>query len=811
MAVIFLDIYASGAPNGAVLTTLTDADVSAFEMRAGENELGSGSFTIRRDHASATAANLAAGNYVKVRIPLIQAAAVFGFWLDEHNDTIVASDEEGGEYLVRGGPGTLFILARARLLDEFYVLTQHSRGNYDVPGYWTWKGEPYGAILQRLLEEGRVEPGVPLAALTDDFNRQTDSDGLTWPDVTEELQFPIGVDGLSVYGALVESGELFVRIDPDLDLHAYKTRGTTRTSNSYAAGKVRFVKGENILTEVVRAGNGVGFATHAIVIGKDLSYRQVVSPTYVSGPGRWITVNYPESNDPTLLDKVGLEELSKRQSALDNIELEFLAGDAELTGRYLPFLHFRTGDLVTLHTGTSAWDYTQSSQRVIGYRIVLSEASDDTTDDMRAKSLRWIVEFNNGPGSGRMGHDVSQQNGGSPCSDCPPDPPRDPFVPGSVGPDFIYDICNTVSEVGGTRQAAGPADTELVEGPWYFEVENTQHDVAAFTESLTLRYATPALADIDLLDAIGCATDPGPTPTCQGGTPQGGSLICPYTVLPGGSGTFTIPAGATGFQFLAVSQGYSAPCGAPYVDECWKLSLWRGGGPTSNTPSPGQRTNEGLTGTAAGTDYTLNYPYAPGSLQVWISDSATSPGQLVNPTEVSPSAGTFELGFDATGKTLTVTYQIASTTGTGATNPQPTSTTAAPAASAPTTADYLVGTAQAGLSAEIVVGATPGGELGGTWASPTVDATHAGSTHSAASDTHIADTTDAHDASAISFVPTGTIAATDVQAAIAEVASEAGASGAVGPILISDTPSTPLVFADLIQNEAQDDLLYQDI
>jgi hypothetical protein len=48
---------------------------------------------------------------------------------------------------------------------------------------------------------------------------------------------------------------------------------------------------------------------------------------------------------------------------------------------------------------------------------------------------------------------------------------------------------------------------------------------------------------------------------------------------------------------------------------------------------------------------------------------------------------------------------------------------------APTTADYLVGTAQGGLSAEIVVGTTPGGELGGTWASPTVDSTHSGSAH----------------------------------------------------------------------------------
>ena len=45
---------------------------------------------------------------------------------------------------------------------------------------------------------------------------------------------------------------------------------------------------------------------------------------------------------------------------------------------------------------------------------------------------------------------------------------------------------------------------------------------------------------------------------------------------------------------------------------------------------------------------------------------------------------------------------------------------------------------------------------------------------------HLADTTDAHDASAISFTPTGTIAADDVQEAIAEVASEAGSGGGGG-------------------------------
>lgn len=54
-----------------------------------------------------------------------------------------------------------------------------------------------------------------------------------------------------------------------------------------------------------------------------------------------------------------------------------------------------------------------------------------------------------------------------------------------------------------------------------------------------------------------------------------------------------------------------------------------------------------------------------------------------------------------------------------------------PGGGAPTDADYLVGTSQGGLSAEIVVGATPGGELGGTWGSPTVDTVHSGSSHAA--------------------------------------------------------------------------------
>lgn len=51
---------------------------------------------------------------------------------------------------------------------------------------------------------------------------------------------------------------------------------------------------------------------------------------------------------------------------------------------------------------------------------------------------------------------------------------------------------------------------------------------------------------------------------------------------------------------------------------------------------------------------------------------------------------------------------------------------------APVGATYLVTTAHADLTAEEVVGLTPGGELGGTWAVPTVDGTHSGSAHHSA-------------------------------------------------------------------------------
>lgn len=61
---------------------------------------------------------------------------------------------------------------------------------------------------------------------------------------------------------------------------------------------------------------------------------------------------------------------------------------------------------------------------------------------------------------------------------------------------------------------------------------------------------------------------------------------------------------------------------------------------------------------------------------------------------------------------------------------------------------------------------------------------------------------------------TGTPSVGDVPTATSSSAATwqpGGTGGGVGEILISDTPSTPLIFADLLQNEAQNDLIYADV
>ncbi|HKY56438.1 MAG TPA: hypothetical protein VJL80_00185 [Aeromicrobium sp.] len=96
-------------------------------------------------------------------------------------------------------------------------------------------------------------------------------------------------------------------------------------------------------------------------------------------------------------------------------------------------------------------------------------------------------------------------------------------------------------------------------------------------------------------------------------------------------------------------------------------------------------------------------------------------------------------------------------------------------------------------------GDTAGGVLAGTYPNPSFAADMA---TQAELDAHLNDTTDAHDASAISVVPFGSIAATNVQAALEEVVSEASGGGATDLEGLADVDLTSPQNDDILQQKA---------
>jgi hypothetical protein len=93
-----------------------------------------------------------------------------------------------------------------------------------------------------------------------------------------------------------------------------------------------------------------------------------------------------------------------------------------------------------------------------------------------------------------------------------------------------------------------------------------------------------------------------------------------------------------------------------------------------------------------------------------------------------------------------------------------------------------------------IYGAKVGGGDGGTAASTVEDETTLGISPAVGSDTEYARQDHTH----------GSPSATTIAAAVST-------AGYVGPLLISDTHSTPLVFDDILQNDDGDDFLYSDV
>jgi len=231
-----------------------------------------------------------------------------------------------------------------------------------------------------------------------------------------------------------------------------------------------------------------------------------------------------------------------------------------------------------------------------------------------------------------------------------------------------------------------------------------------------------ALPAIDVVEVIeGLAGPPGPPGADGAQGPQGdpgppGATGAAGT--PGAPGA-TGPAGSTGAQGPKGDTGAQGTAGTPGAT-----------GPTGPGVAAGGTTGQVLTKTSA-TDYATNWqtPSGGGGAPVGATYlTATADATLTNEVVVGATPGG-ELGGTWASPTIDATHAGSAHIALGSTGSTAAAGNHTHATDAPASADYLVGTAQGGLSAEIVVGTTPGGELGGTWASPTIDAVHAGSAH----------------------------------------------------------------------------------
>lgn len=117
---IVLDVYQINPPGTSLTYLATLDDAFDKQIRIERNGTGSGQFTISRHSANATAAILAPGNLVKVRIPTIDAEPIFAFFLGKTVATLVSEGEQGGEDITIGGDGAVSYWDWARWLTESY-------------------------------------------------------------------------------------------------------------------------------------------------------------------------------------------------------------------------------------------------------------------------------------------------------------------------------------------------------------------------------------------------------------------------------------------------------------------------------------------------------------------------------------------------------------------------------------------------------------------------------------------------------------------------------------------------------------------
>jgi hypothetical protein len=344
---------------------------------------GPGSFqlAINRGMPEVTAANFAKGNLFRITIPAISDYPIGDYILETGDFDLVSPQEEGGETLVFGGPGSLAGLRRA-LNDHDTVAGLPTDAAIPSKGIWSWNATSAGGIFARMVLEA-VARGV-LGYVTRTFTTLRDTDSVDWP-ITGKWQVPIGSNVYEEGVRLIKAGWFHWRMRPGWLLDAFNSRGEDLTGAAFGAGVVRFVRGVNIAESGLKHGfAGDVDATHAFGMGPEGTYRWVERVGFNPATDIWNEkpLEIP-SDDAGDIDRAGEAAFDQATDAQRARQIEALnplhRDDIDVNaGLYLPCPPwvadrpadgtYWTGDLVTLDTGGDVFDIDET-QRIFSITI----------------------------------------------------------------------------------------------------------------------------------------------------------------------------------------------------------------------------------------------------------------------------------------------------------------------------------------------------------------------------------------------------------------------------------------------------------